>query len=167
MSYPQIVLGIDPGMQGALALYQPQSAQDAFTYDMPTNDKGVDPCSLSVLVKHIKSLAYKHDLRAVVENVNSRPRQAGVFKFGVSVGVIHGVLAAHDIPFDLVTPVTWKGYMGLLRQGDETQDQNKDRARALATQLFPDIKDHFKRKKDDGRAEALLLAVYYANRRLK
>lgn len=36
----------------------------------------------------------------------------------------------------------------------------KDKARELASNLFPEDKDLFKRKKDDGRAESLLIANY-------
>lgn len=36
----------------------------------------------------------------------------------------------------------------------------KDRARSLAAELWPDIEDCFKLKKDDGKAEGILLAKY-------
>tara|TARA_Y100000310_G_C20685193_1_gene818521 strand:+ start:544 stop:1197 length:654 start_codon:yes stop_codon:yes gene_type:complete len=36
----------------------------------------------------------------------------------------------------------------------------KDTARELAQEMFPDIADSFKRKKDDGRAEACLIAYF-------
>jgi crossover junction endodeoxyribonuclease RuvC len=104
------------------------------------------------------------NIRGVVERVSSLPRQAGAFNFGLSTGIVRGILAANRIPFELVHPSVWKRAMGLTRFGCETQPENKTRARALASQLFPTLADQFKRVRDDGRAEALLLAVYYHNR---
>lgn len=170
MSYPDFVLGVDPGLQGAFALYQTHTSakHDAWVWDMPRAEKkGINPYEVAVIVDRILTLTHGHKLVGVVENVNSRPRQAGAFNFGLSAGIVHGALAANGIQFDLITPMVWKGAMGLWRRPEETQDQNKDRARALAAQLFPYLADQLKRKKDDGRAEALLLASYYATRRLK
>lgn len=42
----------------------------------------------------------------------------------------------------------------------------KDASRRVAAELFPDIADSFKLKKDDGRAEAILIAKYAQNHKL-
>ncbi len=178
MNRPDYILGIDPGLGGALAVYDhriPAASLPGIdvprchaVYDMPViNNKGsksmIDPAALANL---ISELAWQHHgLVAVVEKVHSLPRQGGAFNFGLGTGVIHGVLAAHGVPMFLVAPTTWKTSMGLGRQSaDESSDTNKTRARLVASKLFPALEPSFSRKKDDGRAEAMLLAVYYSNR---
>lgn len=167
---PRFILGIDPGRQGALVLLDTFRPADSIVYDMPVDDQGVQAAKLASIVGEViqfcaGQVGPSADIHAYVENVNSRPRQAGAFAFGLSTGIIHGVLASFSIPFTLVAPSQWKPSMGLRRAADETQDQNKDRARALASKLLPDLAHFFARKKDDGRAEALLLALYYHHKR--
>ena len=162
------ILGIDPGLGGGLGLFDARSASDEIrlhqVFDIPTmrgitGKLVIDVVSLAELIGEIN---YDHEgTQAVIENVHGRPRQAGVFNFGFGVGVIHGILATHGVPFSLVTPSVWKSWMKLNRMGDETQDETKTRARLLAAKLFPTLSDKFKRVKDDGRAEALLLAYHF------
>jgi hypothetical protein len=84
--------------------------------------------------------------------VSSRPHQgvASVFKFGCGFGfsMVLGVIAVNGIPLQLVTPSKWKRHFGL--------DANKERSRALALRVWPTRFDLFGRKKDPGRAAALL-----------
>ena len=162
-----MILGIDPGLHGALALYAPlaDNPHEPMLQDMPLTDAGaIDAFRLSEIVNCARSLTPAcGPLHAVIENVSSRPRQQGAFAFGLYTGILNGVLGALSVPFTLISPAQWKPAMGLRRRPDETTDQNKTRARQLATQLFPALAPQFKRVKDDGRAEALLLAVYYAS----
>lgn len=160
MNAPSI-LGIDPGMKGALALYRSATPHQTILADIPVSvDGGIDARALNALILMLKEAA--PGMTAVVELVHSLPRQAGAFAFGLSTGIIHGILAANDVPFTLVSPQAWKGTMGLRKRHEESTAQFKDRSRALATQLLPSHAKEFSRKKDDGRAEAFLLAVYYA-----
>ena len=48
--------------------------------------------------------------RVVVENVHAMPKQgvSSTFKFGMGVGIIHGVAGALRLPMTLVTPNQWK-----------------------------------------------------------
>ena len=165
-----LYLGVDPGLQGALALYYPSASEKsavplAMIEDMPLKDGKLDPFMLDHILARWAKLSERHTVSAAIERVGSRPRQAGAFNFGLSTGIVHGSLAANGFSFELVSPTEWKPAMGLTRGKLETQEENKSRARALATQLFPNIANQFKRVRDDGRAEALLIAVYYANRR--
>ena len=75
-----------------------------------------------------------------------------MFSFGRSLGILEGTLAGLDIPYTLVTPQVWKKAMGA--------NASKDGAREMAMRLWPSKSELFKRKKDDGRAEAALLALY-------
>jgi len=51
-----------------------------------------------------------------------------------------------------VTPSKWKAHFGLTR--------DKGVSRGMAMQRFPEYAEKFKRVKDDGRAEAALIALY-------
>jgi crossover junction endodeoxyribonuclease RuvC len=75
-----------------------------------------------------------------------------VFSFGRSLGAIEGVIAARSIKSTLVTPQTWQKAMGV--------SGGKDGARARAMEVFPWNVDLFKRVKDDGRADAALIAAW-------
>ena len=141
------ILGVDPGQQGAFGLYHPSLAPRV--WDLPS-----DPRQQFLLLSSILR-AYPGLLMAL-EQVHGRPRQAGVFGFGVGVGVTLGCAAALGIPVRQVPPQVWKPAMGLLHA-------DKTASRALAAQLFPALSPSFARVKDDGRAEALLLAVYAFN----
>lgn len=156
---PSHTLGIDPGLSGALCLYE-IATKRINLFDMPVTDGRVDPARLAGIVEMCK---LKGSITAAVELVSSMPRQAGAFNFGVSAGVVHGVLGALNIPFTLIQPAQWKGAMGLRRTVNETQAQNKTRARELAIKLWPEKAGEFKRIKDDGRAEAALIARHYSN----
>lgn len=177
---PDFVIGVDPGLHGAIALYNVRPEAYQITHpgvlapagallDMPVKDGKIDAPELanSLMEMSLQPFLLKANVVAVVEHVASRPRQQGAFAFGLSTGIVHGILAALGIPFVTVAPSVWKPAMGLRRQPGETEQENKTKARQLASQLFPNVKDMFERVKDDGRAEALLLAVYHANQEKK
>jgi crossover junction endodeoxyribonuclease RuvC len=91
---------------------------------------------------------------AYVERVHSMPRQgvSSSFTFGMGYGLVRGVLAGLGIPTTLVTPNEWKRAMRV--------STDKSEARLIASRLFPLNARDFSRVKDDGRAEATLLALY-------
>ena len=60
--------------------------------------------------------------------------------------------AACKLPVKFVQPASWKKHFGLNR--------DKGLSRSLATQRFPEYAKLFARAKDDGRAEAALLALF-------
>ena len=149
----KLTLGIDPGQQGAIALYW-ADATEPMLQDMPITPSGaIDGFRLAEILRNARSFG---PVTAAVENVHGMPRQAGSAAFSIGVGVIHGCLAAVGVPFTLVEPNAWKAGMGLTHK-------DKNASRALAAQLFPALADKFKRVRDDGRAEALLIAVYAAS----
>jgi crossover junction endodeoxyribonuclease RuvC len=52
----------------------------------------------------------------------------------------------------MVTPQKWQKHYG--------KSSDKEHSRQLANRLFPSLADRLNRKKDDGSAEALLIAKY-------
>jgi crossover junction endodeoxyribonuclease RuvC len=96
-----------------------------------------------------------HATRAFVEHVSARPGEGavGAFAFGRSRGVIEGVLAAAGVRCQFLTPPTWKRAVGL------PPGRDKDASRAAAIQRWPARAELFARRKDDGVAEAALIAI--------
>jgi crossover junction endodeoxyribonuclease RuvC len=165
-------IGIDPGLDGALAFYEPLRGS-LVVVDMPTDAitkriKGKAKTKRIVSAEGLVRILDAHALRrgrvhATVELVNAMPGQGvtSMFTFGDGAGVIRGVLAALDIPFVRETPQVWKRAVGIPTGAD------KDASRARAASVFPAYASTFQRKKDDGRADAALLAYFDAIRSIK
>lgn len=154
-------LGIDPGLNGGFAIIDNLgrllSAGHFPTYITKVNGKKRTKIDGAEFSK--KLLALEVD-QAFVESVSSRPRQAGQFQFGFNTGLIHGVLHALDIPVVTVSPVSWKTNFRIKRTESKTKRDTKDEARAIASGLYPELKGLFSQVKDDGVAEAVLIALY-------
>ena len=152
-----IILGIDPGLSGALAFLDTRD-NTVDVVDMPTVEvKRNNKLKREVSAQLVAAIVIKrHAEAAFLEKVNAMAGQgvSSVFSFGRSAGIIEGVLAAYDIPTTLVTPQAWQKAMGV-RDG-------KDGSRERAMQLFPASAELFQRKKDDGRSDASLIAKYGA-----
>jgi hypothetical protein len=147
-----IVLGVDPGVSGAVAVLD--SELGLVVEDMPTVTIGRARrrmLSESWLADIIKS--YLPD-SAWIERVHAMPKQGVVssFNFGLSYGLARGVLAGLQVPITLVTPQEWKRHFHL--------GSSKDEARLIAARMFPQNAYRFARKGDHGRAEAALLALF-------
>ena len=102
-----IILGIDPGLSGALAFLDTMTGTIAVE-DMPTvtvmrNRKEKREVSAQLVAAIVIK---RHAEAAFLEKVNAMAGQgvSSVFSFGRSAGIIEGVLAAFDIPTTLVTP---------------------------------------------------------------
>ena len=154
-------LGLDPGISGALALLDGEEV--LFVADMPvmekTHGKGqqVNAAILADNIRHCQAIAAAdgQGLKVYLEQVGAMPGQGvtSVFTFGEGFGVIKGVLGTLAVPYRLVRPQSWKKRAGLL-------GKEKDAARALAIQQHPEIADQLTRKKDGGRADAILIARF-------
>ena len=125
---------------------------------MPTEPLGkkrqVDSSELfEVIVRGCVVEATHKNSVAYLEKVHAMPGQGvtSMFNFGMGYGSIQGILAAAGIPVKLVTPQEWKKYHGLIRM-------DKDCARLLAQRLYPQAS--LARKKDIGRADAMLIGDY-------
>jgi len=155
-----ILIGIDPGVSGAVAFLNDDLSLVG-VFDMPVMNlsgkkQQVNASALASIFREIlpyQNTNYGVDATAYVEQVHSMPKQgvASSFNFGDSYGVIKGVLGALQIPMVLVSPAVWKKRAGLT-------GKPKDASRTLAQQLYPAAP--LGRKKDVGRADAILIARY-------
>lgn len=162
MSALSFTLGVDPGLSGAFVMVN--QARDIRVLRMPTRSTKVSGKKREVLDGETAAawLDFNRNLikRAFVEQVSSRPRQAGQFGFGISTGTIHGLLYGNVIPWSLVAPATWKSAYGIKRLATQTKRDTKNEARAIAAQLIPKHAHEFRRVMDDGVAEAALIALW-------
>lgn len=150
-------VGCDPGMSGAIAVYWPADGQ-LVVHDMPTHEiNGKRRIDLYQLTQLLEGVHHLTSARAVVENVGAMPGQSpnSMFSFGFACGALQAAVAASLMPMTLVVPQVWKKVYGL-KGGKEF----KDLSRAAASRVFPKHAGLWARKKDDGRAEAALLAHY-------
>lgn len=151
------ILGIDIGLSGAIAVVNDDGEVEAI-HDMPCLDGAGPAGRRAICAPLLVSVIFKtHATLAFVERVGARPGEgpSGAFAFGHSAGIVAGILASAGIPAFLITPSAWKRTVGI----PPGRDGAKDAARAEAIRRWPSKADLFARKRDDGRAEACLIAV--------
>lgn len=147
------VLGVDPGAKGALALLE--GGQLVEVHDMPalavrrgkTDKNEVDGYALGDLIR-----ALRPDV-VVIELVGGMEGQSpsASFNFGRAAGAPEYTAKALGIRVDHMAPATWKNAIG--------QRGGKDDSRAMAMRLWPGHAAAFRRKMDNDRAEAALIAL--------
>lgn len=144
---------MDPGYSGSIALLT--TTGELTVHDMPVvpGSKGKNELNLHQLA----TLLAPRDtdpVVAIIEKVSAMPNQgvSSTFRFGEGYGALQAMLVGHGYPLHYVTPSNWKKHFGL------TSD--KGTSRGLASKRFPQSAHLFARVKDDGRAEAALIALY-------
>jgi crossover junction endodeoxyribonuclease RuvC len=154
------ILGIDPGISGGLAVVEltdgviPVLVECA---DIPVIGSGakerVDVAAIRNFIERYKPV------HALIERAQAMPRQGASsgFKYGRAVGAIEATVALCSIPLEIIEPSVWKRFWRL-------PGKDKERARQLALEKFPAAHASLARKKDHGRGEAALIALYYAER---
>lgn len=154
-----IILGIDPGLDGALAVFL--ESMPAFVLPVPTLDtkksngktkREYDVVAMSSAVR--TNIGMSRHVRVGIERVHAMPKQgvASMFQMGRGLGVWEGIIAGCGLSYELITPQRWKGVML------DGAGKDKESARLKAIQLFPDVDLH--RKADHNKAEALLIGEY-------
>ena len=151
-----MILGIDIGSCGAIALLD-DNGELIDVADMPILRDGPAgrPAVNAPLLAQI--IARWRASRAYVEYVGARPGEGavGAFAFGRSRGVLEGVLGACGVSATHIAPASWKRAVGI----PPGRDGAKDAARSEAIRRWPAKAALFARVKDDGRAEAALIAI--------
>jgi crossover junction endodeoxyribonuclease RuvC len=144
-------LGIDPGLSGAIALLR--NGEYAEVWDMPTMGRGSGSKQQINAAEVARILRECPPCTAYMELVGAMPGQgvSSMFNFGKAAGAVMGALAALRFPLVEVTPQRWKREFTLT-------GKEKDMARTYCQQLMPTAP--LSRKKDCGRADALLIALW-------
>lgn len=145
------IIGIDLGATGGIAAFHDGKLHTVRAMPTVTNAKGrprVDGAAVGALLRDLKP---DH---AFVELVGAMPAQgvSSMFTFGMAAGIVHGALGALCIPMTLISPAQWKVALRV--------PAAKDGARARASQLIPGGAVYWPLVKDDGKAEAAMIALY-------
>ena len=144
------VIGIDPGLSGAIAVLDGKKVLGLF--DMPVMSEGKKnkrQLNSAQLVNIIKEfMNNKEDIAVIVEQVNAMPGQGvtSMFNFGQTFGAIKGVCAALKLPIFFVRPSKWKKYFELI-------NSSKDASRTKAIEMYPSLSGQLS-KKDVNKSDA-------------
>lgn len=163
-----IIVGVDPGINGAISALEYQdgkrpTAIDAI--DLPTIGSGkTREIDAVVLLRWIINMCADHAFleRAmaipVFKTKGGEKREAGAastFNFGAAYGEVRAILKLSSTPWTTVMPGVWKKYF-TLRGGE------KEAARQAAIRMIPSSAPLLTRRKDHQRAEAFLIGLYGA-----
>lgn len=140
-----IVLGVDPGLSGALCVIESDDLHVVDVMDMPVIGKELDYGLLYIFLEDWRPK------RAIIERAQAMPKQGvvGMFNYGYLYGELNGVMKALRVSYDRVTPQAWK----------KTQlvgmPKGKVSSVIRVNQLYPELK---LRKTQHGRADCILIA---------
>ena len=155
-----LIIGIDPGISGSICFFEDGKILEVI--EMPTmtdgkkNKKQVNGAQIyNEILKRIKEIE-KKDIKVVIEQVSAMPGQGvtSMFNFGQSFGILKGICSAMQLPMYFVRPAKWKKYFNLI-------NSEKDASRTKAIEIFPYFSSNLSKKKDNNKADAILLANFY------
>lgn len=151
-----LILGIDPGLDGALALVELSGGGLVEIYDVPVlilkNKRELDRYTLARIIdSHCHEIA-----EAWIERVWARPgeREIQAFAFGAVYSALCQACCDSFLPLHEISPQAWKKAAGLPVGGD------KDESRKAASIQWPASCGRWPAKKHHGRAEAALIAAH-------
>jgi crossover junction endodeoxyribonuclease RuvC len=152
------IAGIDIGLSGAMAIVG--DAGVLLIADMPVHAiTAGKKTRIELDLTSLRSILAGHPIdHVVIERVAARPGQgvSSMFRFGYSAGAVAGMVAGLQLSHSFVLPIAWQRSVGC--------GPSPDAARQRAAQLYPQIAPQLCRKKDAGRADAILIA--HAGRKL-
>ncbi len=165
-------VGIDPGLDGAIAVLDGQGELSCL-WDTPLTGgrkRGIDDGALLAIFRSCRAVGAV----AILEKVHAMPGEApqSSFRFGDGYGSISMALASCDIQTLEVAPSKWKGDLGLpgKKNAGYTATEAKRMACNEAMRVVPNVSRDTvfgpRGGPKDGRAEAILLAYWGWSRTL-
>ena len=159
-----IVIGIDPGLSGALAILENKRVLGIFEMPvMPEGKKNKRQLNSAQLVNILRdNIKINNEIAVVVEQVNAMPGQGvtSMFNFGQTFGAIKGVCAALNLPIYFVRPSKWKKHFELI-------NSSKDASRTKVIEMYPSLSNQLAKKKDVNKSDAILIARYFDDMRVR
>lgn len=167
-----IIVGIDPGCPLTMGVLVDGRPFNIFEEDevavqvQHARRKGLSwSNSPALLALALRAVQIHHGTipTVVIERVSMRPDQdmRSGQEFVGSMYMARGVCAGLGWPCELVSPSVWKPAMKIA----VTLKNPKEPARLRALETWPDKAQMFKLKKHHNRAEAFLLAKYWADKK--
>ena len=157
------IIGVDPGLNGALAVLDGNKIIEVF--DIPVmaegkkNKRQLNSAELSSILRN--NMLNNDNTVVVVEQVNAMPGQGvtSMFNFGQTFGAIKGICAALELPIFFVRPSKWKKHFELI-------NSSKDSSRTKAIEMYPKLSNQLAKKKDVNKSDAILIARFFSETRL-
>ena len=157
------IIGIDPGLSGAIAILENNKVINIFDIPVMTEGKkNKRQLNSALLVNLIKNNVNLHEeVSVVVEQVNAMPGQGvtSMFNFGQTFGALKGICAALELPIFFVRPSKWKKHFELI-------NSSKDSSRTKAIEMYPKLSHQLSKKKDVNKSDAILIARFFSETRL-
>ena len=130
-----IIIGIDPGASGGVAVYD-EDDHALYTHKCPDNTK-----AMTAIINSAKARSWIDDqqLMCAIEKVHAFPTDArsSAFKFGVNFGKWLGILGSLNVPTIEVTPQSWmKDFQPL----PKIKRDRKNELKRIASEMFPENK---------------------------
>ncbi len=157
----RLIFGIDPGLTGAIVTLL--DGEPGPMVDMPVMDGEVDARGVATFLRHQREANPGVSIAVALERIHARPMRNAEGKavegsvarhnLAEGFGQLKAVVRLLGLQLLLVQPSVWKRRFDLSGKG-------KDAGRLLAIQRFPAAAAQLQRKKDNGRADALLIALY-------
>ena len=126
-----IVLGIDPGINGGLAIVDITNTSIVIgAIDVPIIGTGAKERVDAIAIR--KWIEQHRPALAFIERAQARPKQgaSSTFKYARAVGAIEAAITLSGIPVQIVEPSVWK-------RGFHLPGKDKEAARQRALELFP------------------------------
>ena len=157
------VIGIDPGLSGAVAILENNKVINIFDIPVMTEGKkNKRQLNSALLVSLIKeNTINQEEVAVVVEQVNAMPGQGvtSMFNFGQTFGALKGICAALELPIFFVRPSKWKKHFELI-------NSSKDASRTKAIEMYPKLSNQLSKKKDVNKSDAILIARFFSDTKL-
>ena len=155
-----LIIGIDPGISGSICFFEDGKILDVI--EMPTmidgkkNKKQVNGSQIYNEISKRIFRVNRQNIRVVIEQVSAMPGQGvtSMFNFGQSFGILKGICSAMQLSMYFVRPAKWKKYFNLI-------NSEKDASRTRAIEIFPYFSAQLSKKKDNNKADAILIASFF------
>jgi hypothetical protein len=146
-----IIIGIDPGARGGIAIYD-ETEHNMILHKCPETTR-----EMSAILESAKAnaLINNQEISCAIEKVHAFPTDArsSAFKFGMNFGMWLGVLGANKIPVLQVTPQRWmKDFQPL----PKIKQERKAELKRIASEMLPENKITLMT------SDAALIAAWYS-----
>ncbi len=152
-----LILGIDPGITGAIGTLGPNGyagVEDLPMMTVPNGARKQQVLDIGLLQRRLECWQMKHQVYAFLEKTQPMKDSAmTAFSMGQMRGSLLAICTCLKIPVVDVFPQDWKRKYNLIKC-------DKSASIGAAKQLFPCVSDDLSRVKDHNRAEAILIAAY-------
>lgn len=161
------IVAIDPGLTGAIAVFDMASARaSTVIYKMPS-DRKVRKGTRILDVHALRELLgiVKPGSHVVLEHAHARPTDGGAqaFAFGRCYGAIEAAVKFSGLPYSYESPAKWKPAMLTA----EERELGKAGAVAALRRRYPRQFDDGSLKVTHDQADAILIALFHVEHRMK